>query len=288
MRGILENLHFGVNAQLRDYIADMMNIKSLENLDAALQGKSSDVMDNGLAALSHINPLLVTDATGMKLMLEGKYKEALRLFDSLPTSWIVTESVYPWLAGRTLGNTNPFGRKQLLEAATLPSKPRNVKSEYCRQVIDALDAVNNASTGDARARALLKAAQYIFQGSSGGDLWGVTAYSWSSADSRNDEMALQSARLLEQAFAEASDPALKGEIACGQILVTTQSSPAVESQFDWNDDKTYYYLASPSPAQKQALEYVRDNWSRMPYNIRSCDVMSDYVSGRFRSAPRHY
>lgn len=261
-------------------------------INYALERKPQNNIDRLLQpyAFKYLN--LANDATGTRLMREGKFKEALSYLSQVDPKWARTQPVAPYLhLCYVSAEYYDFNKSEYINVDVLRSHI-NYKAIYCSNLIKALQEYDNLK-GDEKALKALEIAGRFHFASPVGSGWAISSYRWSVNEPEN-EFTVYARKWLDNASRYAST-VKTGTLISYALLALPSGATEYETSYPFgvayssHPESIHYYLDSPTDKQKEALKFIADNWTQvgLPWHVSRCDVLQSYVAGNFISKPRY-
>lgn len=221
-------------------------------------------MQNCGITMDRINEML-----GTKLMRADRYDEAARYLAAVSDDHLKTLGITPYLLSRSAPE-QPFTRLQydnIWQPCDIPV--RNVKLEFCREVIDLKQQIA-ASTGEAKATAALTLARKLFDASAGGDLWAMSEYGWSSYGIHRNELNDQAVTALRTTIRHSRDYATLVEAHFGLAASNIDVSSLTSSPgSDW-------VLSSEDAICREGYAWLKQQTDKSHPLFGACDWLPLY------------
>jgi len=222
------------------------------------------------------------DVIATRKMRANRFEEARIYLEKVPVEWYASQSTYPYICGRHY-QLSYFKRTQYKEKINPRPDGRHYKLDFCNRIINLQKKRENQS-GAALAATDYELAGLLYQASPSGDLWVISDYSWTVGDC--NEFNAMSLYYLKSAWT-ADTGALRGKIAYGLMKLPTVANKTAYGK-TWDTDR--YYFDAPTSSQLEGYQFIKDNWATMKNipEVRTCDVIREYVTGHFVSNPYRY
>lgn len=210
---------------------------------------------------------------GTKLMRADRYEEAAEYLALVPQSYIRLQGTSDYLRSRIMPRT-PFSRQQYRIPESNPELNNdNYKLDFCRSIVD-LKAKSAASQGEEHAQAELELAKRLFQASPGGDLWGLSEYSWSSYGPHRNELSDQAIAHLQEALRTTESYGTQVECYYGLAAIEAPQSEGSYVRYDAEAERWTVYAYG---SQLQGYQWLRQQTKRSHPTFHRCDWLKLYV-----------
>lgn len=238
--------------------------------------KCADVYSQQLIKKFDGDDQIMHDLMGTKCMREGKYSLALNHFNQLTSAYMSGTHYRDYLLSRSLETRKPFERSErnYHEDGENIVVSVNIKAQFCQQMIDRINALNNQS-GDEKAKNEIEMAKMMFQASNMGDLWALSEFGITNEDYMQPNKLCAQARVqLNNALKDCKSEAVRFDAYYGLACVPT-GERFWTYEIDWNSRTGIYRFTSFHPA-RAAYDYLKSH-----RNIRdlvsTCDVLKWYA-----------
>lgn len=249
-----------------------LTIDHLKEIHRIMTEGSKDPLINGLKPYLHFTLNTVNEMLGTRLMREDRYDEAKTYLKQVEIEYLDNQSIAPYLAERHLPE-HAFMREDYSDPDYSSAPHRNVKLEFCQQVIDLKSQIAHAE-GATRAQLEYVLANILFQASPAGDMWALSSYSWSSYDNHRNQLNDQAGALLKDALAESRDYELT--VKCYFGMAANPQEEGIEPFVEYDADGGSYYVKAIGE-QYDAYVWLMAQEERSLPVYRTCDWLKLYV-----------
>lgn len=252
-------------------------------LDVVRTESCSDALVAKLLPVVKFSERSILEVLGTKLLREGQFAEAAACLKKVPMSYLKTLGIAPYLASRVPSQV-PFTRQDY-QYPSESALSRNVKLEYCRQVLDLQRQIATCSDVAQRHSLQYRLADLYFQASPAGDLWAISEYGQSeTTDSLCNGLNLLADSLIHKILAETTDKSM--QIFCYYALAANPVNGVVPSLVYEYSPKTIQLSASKGQSY-QAYQWLQQNRTPTHPVFASCDWLKLYVIERPDDSPSY-
>ena len=236
--------------------------------------ESTDVDRLFMSSLSYARSL-ANDVMGTRMILAGRFSDAIPYLQKVRKQFIVTTATYPYLLRgyyMALWEDYNFQRSNF-STDWSPYYAINPKLDYCKDIVKAMADYDKARNADGKATAALKVAALLHVASPVGDCWAISDYSH-SISSLHSNMVDMCREWLGKAVMAGADTKRKA-IAYYAMLTLPLADDTTPTNLTW-DEKWEYNLDSPE--LRQAMTWLRSNRfaDGLPSYITGCDALTSY------------
>ena len=236
--------------------------------------ESTDVDRLFMSSLSYARSL-ANDVMGTRMILAGRFSDAIPYLQKVRKQFIVTTATYPYLLRgyyMALWEDYNFQRSNF-STDWSPYYAINPKLDYCKDIVKAMADYDKARNADGKATAALKVAALLHVASPVGDCWAISDYSH-SISSLHSNMVDMCREWLGKAVMAGADTKRKA-IAYYAMLTLPLADDTTPTNLTW-DEKWEYNLDTPE--LRQAMTWLRSNRfaDGLPSYITGCDALTSY------------
>lgn len=243
--------------------------------EAIKKKKFADAFAQQLGKKFDCDTQVLNDLVGTKCMREGKYGQALNYLNQLTPNYITSTNYRAYLATRNFGYKVMFQRSQYKEVDEEMIVPTatNFKAEFCKDMVDRINALSSL-TGDEKAKAEIEMAHRMFQASNMGDLWALSEFGWSSANTTPNKLCAQARVQLNNALKDCQSEAVRFDVYYGLASVPT-GEPFWSLDYDWDEQVSVYKFTRFHPS-RAAFDYLVSHRNVRDI-VSTCDVLRNYA-----------
>ena len=217
------------------------------------------------------NDARLDELIGTKYMRLGQFDKAAEYLARVPQDYIRYQGISNYLRMRTMPEYG-FERSQRNEPDWEPELCNdNYKLEFCQRVLELQNTVAHTK-GEARAKANLELAKWLFQASAAGDLWGMSEYSWSTWGPFRNELNDLSIACLLDAIQTTKDYSTLVECHFGLAA----NWAGEQSVLLWDEDKMTHVIQAEG-TQLQGYKWLKQQTNRSHEVFEHCDWLKLYV-----------
>ena len=234
-----------------------------------------------LDSLSHDRDYF-NDLIGTHLLREGRFAEAIPYFELISLAFLNRQNIAYYAACRSYKVERWFKRQPLRDdyygsEPTPTSLLRNVKLDFCREMVRLEADFKAQPAGEARCATAYRLASALYQASYHGDCWFLSHYGKSTAE----PMPIGAVDLADlalhylKAARTTTDPDLRVKVFYAEAFIPLD--PMCVAEYNENYDLIRQW--KPQSRQfKAMLDLYR--WKRthkvLPHYVTYCDVLTDF------------
>ncbi len=234
-----------------------------------------------LDSLSHDRDYF-NDLIGTHLLREGRFAEAIPHFEPISLAFLNRQNIAYYAACRSYKVERWFKRQPLRDdyygsEPTPTSLLRNVKLDFCREMVQLEADFKAQPAGEARCATAYRLASALYQASYHGDCWFLSHYGKSTAE----PMPIGAVDLADlalhylKAARTTTDPDLRVKVLYAEAFIPLD--PMCVAEYNENYDLIWQW--KPQSRQfKAMLDLYR--WKRthkvLPHYVTYCDVLTDF------------
>lgn len=222
------------------------------------------------------------DLIGTHLLREGRFAEAIPHFEPISLAFLNRQNIAYYAARRSYKVERWLKRQPLRDdyyggEPTPTSLQRNVKLDFCREMVQLEADFKAQPAGEARCATAYRLASALYQASYHGDCWFLSHYGKSTAEPTPiGEVDLADLALhYLKAARPTTDPDLRVKVLYAEAFIPLD--PMCVAEYNENYDLIWQW--KPQSRQfKAMLDLYR--WKRthkvLPHYVTYCDVLTDF------------
>lgn len=261
---------------------DSLSANELTKYFDYLKRQHNDPLEQYFVSRAYVSDDYFNDRIGTRLIAEGRLAEALPYLKKVSLKFLSSQNIAPYMEQRDYTKEKWLENQRdglIEEGASLTSVSRNVKAEYCENVLQ-LESRYAIANNESKSEIAYELAKLYYQASYMGDCWWLTHYGWSIGDTvRTGEKDFVSTAISYLEMAKRSTNInLKQRTLYALAFIPLDEW--AEVSYDWQTDEFIYTPRRQSRQYKALCEltdFARTNSGRLPQYISHCDVLKQFI-----------